>query len=305
MWSRRQFLQVGVAAATSSAVSVVAQVERRPLIVDAQVHVWKAESPDWRWVPGAQPQLAEPFTIEHLLPLMDEAGIDRAVLVPPGWTGDRNDYALEAAWQFPDRFAVMGRIPIRDPRSAALLPTWKNQPGMLGIRLTFLGQAASWLTDGSVDWFWPAAERAGIPVMILTPGRTSDLAAVAERHESLPLIVDHMGLVPQVVRDGKLADTVNQTIALAKYPNVSVKLSALVANSVEAYPFRDVTLPVRRVFDAFGPWRCYWGTDLTIDFSKATYRQRLAHVVEEMPFLSAEDKVWLTGRSILERLSWN
>jgi len=53
------------------------------MIVDSQVHLWKAETPDWRWVPGRVPQLPEPFTIEKLVPLMDEAGVDRAVIVPP------------------------------------------------------------------------------------------------------------------------------------------------------------------------------------------------------------------------------
>ena len=67
------------------------------MIVDAQAHLWKAESPDWPWVPGRKPQLPEPFTIEKLVPLMDEAGVDRVVIVPPSWPGDRNDYALEAA----------------------------------------------------------------------------------------------------------------------------------------------------------------------------------------------------------------
>ena len=40
------------------------------MIVDAQVHLWKPESPDWLWVPGLKPQLPEPFTIERLLPMM-------------------------------------------------------------------------------------------------------------------------------------------------------------------------------------------------------------------------------------------
>ena len=28
---------------------------------------------DWKWVPGMKPQMPEPFTIEKLVPLMDEA----------------------------------------------------------------------------------------------------------------------------------------------------------------------------------------------------------------------------------------
>src|ERR1043165_1801132 len=161
MLSRRELLGSTLAAgAALMSQKVVAQPAKR-MIVDAQIHLWKAESDDWKWVPGARPQLSEPFTIERALPLMDEAGVERAVVVPPSWPGDRNDYALEAVRRYPNRFAVMGRIPLQDPKSAELLPNWKAQPGMVGVRLTFLGNAAKWLDDGTADWFWPAAEKAG------------------------------------------------------------------------------------------------------------------------------------------------
>jgi predicted TIM-barrel fold metal-dependent hydrolase len=142
------------------------------MIVDAQVHLWKPESPDWRWVPGLKPQLPEPFTIERLLPMMDEAGVDRVVIVPPSWPGDRNDYALEAAHRYPTRFAVMGRIPLQNPQSAALLPKWKEQRGMLGVRDTFNRDATiAWLKGGTADWVWPAAEKAKAPVIFcVEPG---------------------------------------------------------------------------------------------------------------------------------------
>jgi predicted TIM-barrel fold metal-dependent hydrolase len=106
------------------------------MIVDAQVHLWKAPTSDWPFVPGLTPQLPEPMTIERLLPLMDEAGVDRVAIVPPSWIGERNDYALEAVHRYPDRFRVMGRFPIQNPQAGARLPAWKKQFGMLGIRLT-------------------------------------------------------------------------------------------------------------------------------------------------------------------------
>ena len=55
------------------------------MIVDSQVHLWKAETPDWPWVPGRVAQLPEPFTTEKLVPLMDQAGVDRVV---SEWTRD-------------------------------------------------------------------------------------------------------------------------------------------------------------------------------------------------------------------------
>ena len=311
MLSRRSFLNstlgAGLALTTAqqaAAQTPTAQPARNRFIVDAQVHLWKAESPDWPWVPGMKPQMPEPFTMEKLVPLMDEAGVDRAVIVPPSWPGDRNDYGIEAAKRYPNRFAVMGRIPLKNPESAVLLPRWKEQPGMLGVRVTFLGPAAAWLTDGTADWVWPVAEKAGLPVMFLNPGRASEFARIAERYPQLTLIVDHMGVSVDVVKAGKLLDAIDQTALLAKYPNVSVKLSAAPNYSTEAYPFRDFTPHIRRLFDAYGPQRCYWGTDITNGFAKATYKQRITHFTEELTFLSEQDKDWIMGRAILARLGW-
>src|SRR5439155_4062781 len=105
MLSRRGFLKstlgAGLGLATQGCQQMVAQPVRRRTIVDSQVHLWKAESADWPWVPGLKPQMPEPFTIEKLVPMMNEAGVDRVLIVPPSWTGDRNDYGLEAAKRYP------------------------------------------------------------------------------------------------------------------------------------------------------------------------------------------------------------
>jgi predicted TIM-barrel fold metal-dependent hydrolase len=299
--SRRTFASGLAAAATTP---TLAQTPRR-LIVDAQIHLWKAESEDWKWVPGMTPQLPEPFTIEKLVPLMDEAGVDRCVIVPPSWPGDRNDYALEAARRYPDRFRVMGRITLRNPAMAAQLPTWKQQQGMLGIRVTFLGADAGMLTDGAADWFWPAAEKAGLPVMFYAPGRSAIMAPIAERHPGLQLIVDHSGVVGTMAKEGTMDAALAQTVALAKYPNVSVKLSAWPAASQQSYPWEDVKSWIKRAFDAFGPNRSFWGTDLTNSWTRGTYRQRVTHFTETLDFMSEQDKDLVMGKAILAKLGWS
>jgi predicted TIM-barrel fold metal-dependent hydrolase len=309
MMTRREF---GAALAAGAAVAASAQSARpqpaaKRRIVDAQVHLWKANSPDWPWEPGAKPQLAEPFTIERLLPMMDKAGVDRVVIVPPG-VNERNDYALEAARRYPDRFAVMGKIRLQDPKSAALLPAWREQPGMLGVRLVFNTPATlAWLSDGTADWFWPEAEKAGLPVMFLAGGGIPKFARIAERHPQLTLIVDHMGLNSSS-RDNRLTESIpaaiDAAVALARYPNVSVKFSGAVGNSLEPYPFRDMAMHLQRLFDVYGPQRCHWATDITNSLGKASYRQRVTHITKELSFLSESDKEWVMGRAILARLKW-
>src|SRR5436305_12847197 len=74
MMTRREFgaaLAAGAAVA-ASAQSAQPQPAAKRTIVDAQVHLWKANSPDWPWEPGAKSQLPEPFTIERALPMMDD-----------------------------------------------------------------------------------------------------------------------------------------------------------------------------------------------------------------------------------------
>ena len=304
MLTRRKFigttLGAGVALATGAGCAVTPPGKR--VIVDAQVHLWKASAPDYAWNPGVKPQLPEPFTIERALPLMDEAGVDRVVVVPPG-LNNVNTYALEAARRHPNRFAVMGRIALENPKSAALLPRWK-EPGMLGVRVTFLGKDAAWLLDGAADWFWPAAEKAGLTVMFLAFGMVSKFAPIAQRHPGLHLIIDHMGVNNAMAKEGRTAAAISDAVALARYPNVSIKMSNLVNSSLEPYPFRDLNEHLRRVFDAFGPRRCYWGTDMTAGFARATWRQRITHFTEELTFLSESDKDWVMGRALMERLKW-
>jgi predicted TIM-barrel fold metal-dependent hydrolase len=315
MLSRRRVLTSiaasGVALANQRVVPAAAQPRR--LIVDSQIHLWPANTPERPWVAGATPQLPEPFTIERVVPMMDEAGVDRVVIVPPTLEGERLDYAQDAVKRHPGRFAIMARIPIDKPDRVARLATLRELPGVMGVRLNFIGQQGAWLTDGTADWFWPAAEKAGLPVMFLTSGQTSLFARIAERHPQLTLIIDHMGvgagLRPRrdssgVVNNNLVQEAIAQAAALAKYPNVSVKLSSVPLISTESYPFRDVTPHLQRLFDAYGPQRCHWGTDLTNSLSRATYRQRVTQFTEELTFLSEDDKDWIMGLAILARLKW-
>ena len=176
---------------------------------------------------------------------------------------------------------------------------------MAGLRVIFnTPQTLPWLTDGSVDWLWTAAEKAELPIMCFAPPATAAFGRIAERHPGLALILDHMGTSSDMAKNNTVAQAIDATVSLAKYPNVSVKVSASPGLSREPYPWRDVAVHIKRVFDAYGPQRSYWGTDLTNTYAKGSYRQRITQFTEELPFLSESDKDWVMGRAIVERLKW-
>jgi predicted TIM-barrel fold metal-dependent hydrolase len=270
------------------------------LIADAQVHIWAASTVDRPWPTSgrSEPHRLSPFSADDLLTEMDAAGVDRVVIVPPSWEGDRNDLAIDACRVHPSRFAIMGRF---DPNSANAprLANWRSLPGMLGMRFT-LRPHHGWLTDGSVEWLWQAAERHGLPVMLSCPGLLPIVDGIAERYPALRLVIDHLALIRTL--DAAAFADLSDLLAMARRPNVAVKASALPCFSSERYPYRNLHPYIRQVFDAFGPRRMFWGTDLTR--LPCSYRQAITMFTEELPFLSAGDKDLIMGRGLCDFLGW-
>lgn len=265
-------------------------------IIDAQVHIWGSGTPS-----GHHRQVSR-YTAEELIAEMDAAGVHGAVLHPPSWDAGSNEMAVEAARTYPDRFCILGWFPLDRPECRSLIDTWKQRPGMLGLRwsLTRPGQE-TWHADGTMDWLWPAAERAGLPVATMAWRFLPLFAQIAERHPRLKLIVDHLGLVRLAKGDAAFAN-LDALLALAKYPNVAIKATGAPGYAAEAYPFRDIHDGLRRIFDAFGATRFFWGTDLTR--MPCSYRQCVTLFTEELPWLKGRDLDLVMGQGVRDWLGW-
>ena len=266
-------------------------------IVDAQVHIWRNNKP----TNPAHRQVSD-FSQHDLLKEMDDAGVDAAVIHPPGWDPNSNELAVEAAREFPDRLAILGNFPLDRPESRALIDGWTRRPGMLGLRFTFLQpHQRTWPADGTMDWLWPVAERAGLPVALLAASFLPLVGQVAERHRGLPLIVDHLGR-PSGTKDEAAWANLRELLALAKHPNVAVKATGAPSYSSEPYPYRNIHGYLRQIYDAFGPERMFWGTDITR--MPCAWRQCVTLFTEELPWLSARDKELIMGRALCTWLGW-
>lgn len=276
-----------------------------PTIVDAQVHIWLPDSSERPWPKDGRvkPHLDGGFSAAQLLALMDQAGVDRAVLVPPSWEGERIDYVIDATRRWPDRFVAMARIAADDPALPGHLRAWRDQ-GLAGARLTFTRPAErAWLSNGTTDWLWAEAEALGMPVMLHGTAGMDNIDAIATRHPRLKIIVDHMGLYQIKSDDPEFAPALARTRGVARHPNVHVKLTSLPHYSVEAYPHADLRPHLRELIAAFGARRCFWGTDITKLLAHCGYRDCVEHVLG-LDFLTAEDQEWILGRGLLECLGW-
>jgi len=273
------------------------------LIADAQVHIWGANTPERPWPARHKAHRDVPIDQDELLREMNAAGVDRVVIVPPSWEGDRNDLALAAARAHPGRFAVMGRLDAERPEARGQLATWRAQPGMLGLRFTFHRPGLREpLTEGRIDWVWREAEKQGIPIMVLVSHAMVHLIdGIAERHPRLKLVMDHCALTSGEKGEEAFREF-DKLLVIAKRPNVAVKVSALPCWAPDAYPYRWLHPYIRKVYDAFGARRMFWGSDLSR--LPCSYRQCVTLFTEEIPWLTAEDKEWIMGRGLCEWLGW-
>ena len=262
------------------------------LIVDAQIHIWKNNKPT-----NATHRQVTDYTAADALKEMDEGGVSAAVIHPPGWDPDSNALAVEAARQHPSRFAILGNFPLDKPESRTLVDDFKKRPGMLGLRFALLQpQQQTWLTDGTLDWLWPAAERAGMPVALIGANYLQAMGPIAARHRGLKLIIDHFG------RPDANWTNLPEVLALAKHPNIALKATGAPSYSSEPYPYRNIHGHIHKLYDAFGPERMFWGTDITR--MPVSWKHCVTMFTEELPWLSAKDKELIMGRALCTWLDW-
>lgn len=267
-------------------------------IVDGQIHTWRPNTPEHPWVSGNAVGHGPSYTTEAALAQMDAAGVAAAILVPPSWTGTDNSYALEAARKYPDRFAVMGRFNFASPDAARQLAGWRDIPGMLGIRATLTDPLTiSMFTDPAYRWFFQRCADLGLPLMVYAPGEAIGVAGkVAHEVPDLRIIFDHAARHAHGPKDDPAWENLGHLLDLAKLSNVAVKASSLPSFSTDTYPFSNLHPWIRRIYDAFGPDRMIWGSDVTR--LTCPYQDNIRLFAEALDFLTEKDRRQIFASSI-------
>ena len=269
-------------------------------IIDAQIHLWGSGLPSNQ----AHRQVTA-FTASEAIAMMDEAGVDAAVIHPPPWDPNSRELAFKAVADYPGRFSIMGSPPLVESTLRRQIADWRSQRGMLGLRYLFLKDPQrGWLSDGTLDWLWKDAERAGVPIAVLATDSMREIGAIADRHPGLRITIDHLGGRGgnTTLKDAEAMTHIPELLQLARYPNVAVKATGAPGYSSEAYPFTKMHLYLEQIFDRFGPHRMFWGTDITK--MPCSWRQCVTMFTEELPWLGGNDLELVMGEAICKWWEW-
>jgi predicted TIM-barrel fold metal-dependent hydrolase len=239
------------------------------LLVDANAHV--IPPPDERdaFPPSSLEGAADELTDDQVnsgetfVALLDEAGVDAALLMSSRFLGFDNGYCAAVVHEFPERFVGIANVDVFDPAAAEHVAHWIDREGLHGVRV-WGGQMrnderarATWLADESFDPLWRAIARRGVPCNAqktfpeLLPA-TRDLL---RRVDGLTLTVNNLAQLP--VAEGPASQGARDLLALAEFPTVYVSFSVdfCAAAARDGSPERAL---LEALLDAYGPGRLLW-----------------------------------------------
>ena len=275
------------------------------LTIDVQVHAYERDRPGRPW--AAVLHGPKEVTGDDMVKAMDEVGVDGALLVSP-FTMYRYDasYALAVRAAHPGRFAVIKPVDPNDPKVADTIAEWADTEGTVAIRIMMTQGVSTDADDPGINRVLAAAARHSFPVNLLCWGRLDQVGKLAARNPETRLVIDHLGLQQPFEPPPPAQPWVElpKLLALAAHDNIVMKISGACTLSHEAFPYKDIWEPLRRIFDAFGLDRCMWGTDWTRAVGLLTYEQGV-EAFRVTDRLSDSEKTALMGETLQRVYDWS
>ena len=273
-------------------------------IIDAQVHAFERNHPGRPWL-GEMHGLAS-ASAEEMIAHMDAQDVDASVLVS-SFSLYRYDpsYAREVGAAYPDRFALVTPVDAAAANVGEIVDEWAKAKGAVGVRILFPQVPSTDPDDPGIKRILTAATRNNLAVNLFCWERLDQVHAVAAKNPDANLVIDHLGITqpfnPPVPADA-WAD-LPKVLALAKFKNVSIKISGACTLSHQGYPYDDIWPPILKIIDAFGIDRCMWGTDWTRAVNLLTYQQGV-DAFRAKDWLSDGDRATLMGGSLTKIYGW-
>ncbi|KQX45386.1 amidohydrolase family protein [Paenibacillus sp. Root444D2] len=232
--------------------------------IDAHQHFWNLDKVAYPWLVPAYGPLYRTIEAPELEPLINDAGIDKTVLVQAMDSYEDTDYMLETAAKYDWVAGVVGWVPLNKPDEAAKkLELYTKNPVYKGVRhLIHEEQDPDWVVQDNVIEGLKVLASFGMTfdVVAVLPRHLEHVPTLAEKVPNLKIVIDHLAKPP--IKDGQMEPWASQMKKAASYPNVYAKLSGLnTAADWESWSAADIKPYIDYAFEIFGAERLMFGSD--------------------------------------------
>jgi L-fuconolactonase len=261
-------------------------------VVDSHLHVWSEDRDTY-------PRKDTPYRAspELLLDYMDEAGVDRAVIVLPQFYRYDNRLLADTMRQHPDRFSGVGVVDSRGAAAADAMQRLWEEYGIRGVRLR-ANIEPEWFCTPETEPLWRRAAQLDLPLCVLSrPARIAEVRAMVDRFTETTVVIDHFSMIP--ASEGVDSEAFQTFLSLADSPKVYIKLSGLHYWGEGRYPWPKAQPMLRAAIERFTPARVMWGSDWPHILFGGGYIRNLNFVRRELPWLSEAERDMILGGTAL------
>ena len=240
--------------------------------------------------------------VETLSAIMGNHYVDRAILIPYGGNYIEDRYELACARQFPEKFAAVVQVDLKQPEALDSLDVLVKK-GASGIRL----RPGEYCPGADPLAVWRKANALGLAVSSLGSIDTyssGDFITILEKFTDLKIVLEHLGGAARTKSNPEPNYPMfGNVLALAKYPNVYIKLPGFGEFTPRPYPMKNPAFDqtpsvIKMVYDAFGPQRMMWGSDFPNCSTREGYRNALQYPMK-IHYFSDEDRKWIFEKTAL------
>lgn len=279
-------------------------------IIDTHSHLWLKQDTSWNGLPirslkngrsiflGEEVQMMPPFIInsensaEVFLSNMDYAQVSAAVVVQELIDGCQNEYLLEVAKKYPNRFVVCGMCDYFTgelaSQAASLIEKGFHGIAIPGHRLILDDRRIMLNSPEMMEMFRLMEQKDIFLSITLADGdvQVAEMEDVIRECPDLRIAIGHFGMP---TRENWL-----EQIKLAKHPNVYIESGGItwLYNS-EFYPFDGAVKAIREAADLVGMKKLMWGSDYPRTITAITYRMSYDFIIKSKEFTDEEKSLFL------------
>lgn len=234
---------------------------------------------------------------EALLKVMDENGVEKAVLLQGNWLGFQNEYTYKAIKKYPTRFTGAATY---DPFCVKVDEIRKHLFDELGFKAVkfelsngsgLMANRPPVYLDGTVmNGCFAHAREKGLTV-VLDIGRPRNpcwqidaVANAVEKYPEINFVICHL-LAPQRGDTELLKEALNKIVN----KNVYFDISSLAQNQQpETYPYPTAVEHLRNAKAVVGAERLMFGTDMPCNLARDSYAHLKDYIINSGVFTESE-----------------
>lgn len=268
--------------------------------IDAHQHFWLYDAERHGWINDDMRDIRQDFMPEHLLPVMEDAGVQGTVLVQVDQTEEENRFQLDNAAKFDFIRGVVGWIDLQDEGVEDRLAYYEEFEKMKGFRHILQGEEdrALMLTPAFKRGIGKLAKYGYTYDILIFPDQLSYALELVKAFPDQPFVIDHVA--KPYIKRGEIDGWRKDMQAIAQQPNVSCKISGMVTEAdfktwtpQQLKPYIDV------VVEAFDTNRIMFGSDWPVCLAAASYKQWIELLREYFaPFTQREKDAFFANNAI-------